>query len=81
MSHLWICLSLPTEEFRSESDKTELLRLAKDFEKNDYQGTPPWDRWVCLVTAKQKAVHERKRGHKHQIQIPIVVIPFDTLKK
>ena len=81
MSHLWICLSLPTEEFRSESDKTELLNLAEAFKENDYQGTPPWDRWVCLVTAKQKAVHERKRGHKHQIQIPIIVIPFDTLKK
>ena len=81
MSHLWICVSLRTETFRSESDKTELLISAKDFEDTGYQGTPPWDRWICLVTAKQKAVHDRKRGHKHQIQIPIIVIPFDILKE
>ena len=91
MSHKWICNCLEDENFRTEAEKTELTKLARDFEKNNFRDIPPWDRWVIFITKLQEEQHYQSKkdkkykvdseAHPHKIQNPIIEIAFNTLKE
>ncbi|MEF7616097.1 hypothetical protein V4F39_19440 [Aquincola sp. MAHUQ-54] len=80
MSHKWIAISLEREEISSTADKSALQKLIEQAEDTNFHSAA-WDRWICLVTAKQMSQHERGKGLRHQLQPPIVVIPDHLLKR
>ncbi|NRF69455.1 hypothetical protein HLB44_20855 [Aquincola sp. S2] len=82
MSHLWIYKSLPDERMTPQGQ--ELNRHVKRYWKTllmDETSTPPYARWITMVTGRQKALHERKQGHQHQIQPPLIPLPDGVLAK
>ena len=40
--------------------------------------TPPHASWLLTMTGRQKHIHEKPQGHKHEIQPPLISLP-DTI--
>lgn len=81
LSHRWIGESLPDELLtaagqRLHSDvaayKKRVL-LQPDLQR-------PYARWILMVTGRQKHQHEKKQGHQHLIQSPLVPLPDGILE-
>ncbi|WP_284614300.1 hypothetical protein [Aquabacterium humicola] len=82
MSHLWIYKSLPDERLTPQG--LELNRQVKRYWKNlllDDISTPPYARWILMVTGRQKHRHEKPQGHHHEVQPPLVALPDTILSK
>lgn len=82
MSHRWIAASLPSEQLTAAG--RELARQLVRYEKTIASGTngiPPYTRWVLMVTGRQKHLHEKPQGHKHEVQPPLISLPDGILEK
>ena len=80
MSHRWISEALPDEKLSAEG---LLFASAVSAYKKRAALDPalkrPYSRWILMVTGRQKYLHERKQGHKHEIQPPCVDLPDNVL--
>lgn len=80
MSHRWIADSIEGEILTSAG-----LQLAEQIEAaNRLRAAgfkPPYARWIVMVTGRQKHLHEKKQGHQHEIQKPLVLLPDNILMK
>lgn len=80
MSHRWIIESIPDENLTPAG-----LALQVKVEKYSRQlllksdATPPYTRWVIMVTGRQKSLHDTHK--RHEIQNPVITIPDNILKK
>jgi hypothetical protein len=73
MSHKWVVICMKKENLTSHG--LALSRKVERWWKYDrYEAEnapPPYARWICMVTGRQKSLHEKKNGHKHDIQTRI----------
>jgi len=80
MSHRWIIRNLPREDLTPAGLK--LARKVKRWVMQDDGSTPPpYSRWIIMVTGRQKALHGPSKGHRHQIQKPLITLPDNILDK
>ena len=78
MSHKWIARNLPDEQLTAAG--LELLdSVQAAYRKRIRKFTPPYSRWILMVTGRQKHLHERGQGHQHEIQPPLVILPEAVL--
>lgn len=78
MSHKWIMLNIPKEEYATPKDKAEMVALAEAFKKKGFKGSAPWGRWILMVTKPQFVEHRSKGGHVHVIRRPVLSIADNT---
>lgn len=80
MSHKWIVRSIPKENLTPAGlalrKKIELFRRQQLLNPSV---TPPYTRWVIMVTGRQKHLHETAK--QHEIQNPVITIPDSILKE
>jgi uncharacterized protein involved in type VI secretion and phage assembly len=86
MSHQWVVFNILNTESKglAKSHKATLLKSIGQFEKRvEVQENPqaPYDRWIIMVTGKQKVRHEVRHGHHHEIRRPMVELPNNILWK
>ncbi|WP_293935888.1 hypothetical protein [Iodobacter sp.] len=86
MSHRWIIRNILGVEKKSilPQHKVALLRKIEQFRQDlflDPIAQAPYDRWIIMVTGKQKVRHERKHGHHHEIRKPLLELPNNILQK
>lgn len=84
MSHRWVVFNIQKTESKglTQSHKGALQRAIQDFRKRqvlDPNAQAPYDRWIIMVTGKQKVRHETKHGHHHEIRRPMVELPNSIL--
>jgi hypothetical protein len=82
MSHQWISYWIRHEKLTARG--LQLVPLVKSYRKRKDLGltaSPPYGRWIVLVTGRQKHLHEKKQGHQHQIQQPLITLPDGILDK
>lgn len=80
MSHAWIAKAMPKENLTTAG--RELAKAVKRYQKQRHLGvTPPYTRWIIMVTGRQKHLHENRQGHKHEIQQPLITLPDNILDK
>lgn len=78
MSHMWIARNLPGEQLTAAG--LELLdSVQAAYRKRIRRFAPPYSRWILMVTGRQKHLHERGQGHRHEIQPPLVILPEGVL--
>ncbi|PVY79551.1 hypothetical protein C7414_105234 [Cupriavidus alkaliphilus] len=79
MSHLWISKSI-TGEALTPAGGT-LARKIKSFYREyaiDKKASPPYTRWIIMVTGRQKELHKKSQ---HEIQKPVISIPDSILQE
>nr|WP_047394100.1 hypothetical protein [Chitinibacter sp. ZOR0017] len=86
MSHQWVVFNILNTESKglAKSHKATLLKSIGQFDKRvEVQENPqaPYDRWIIMVTGKQKVRHEVRHGHHHEIRRPMVELPNNILWK
>ncbi|AZN36359.1 hypothetical protein [Iodobacter ciconiae] len=86
MSHRWIIRNILDVEQKGllPSHKAALLKTISIFSRAaslEENAQAPYDRWIIMVTGKQKVRHERKHGHHHEIQKPLLELPNNILWK
>jgi hypothetical protein len=69
MSHRWIFQALDDEDLTFEGEKlsVEILKVRRSRARgnpSDY----PYNRWITLVTGRQRHKHQRPRGSVHETQ-------------
>lgn len=82
MSHRWIIRTLPRENLTPAG--LALAKKVSAYEKRYAAGlgaTPPYSRWIIMVTGRQKALHGPAKGHRHEIQKPLITLPDNILDK
>lgn len=80
MSHQWIIESIPEESLTPAG--LELGRRIKRFSREhalNPKTSPPYARWVIMVTGRQKHLHSTEK--RHEIQNPVITIPDNILLK
>lgn len=80
MSHLWIERSIAKEQLTSAG--LDLQRKTRTFRRQGIGGlkaTPPYTRWIIMVTGRQKKLHQSDK--KHEIQNPVITIPDNILEE
>ena len=78
MSHRWIIDSIEDENLTPAG--LTLQRKIQKFERTialNPKASPPYTRWVIMVTGRQKHLHDTAK--KHEIQNPVVTIPDNIL--
>lgn len=83
MSHHWIARNLETDSTLVAAEARGLRQAVREFARGRMPA-PPYQRWVFMVTGRQKSIHESsktKPPHRHEIQRPIVVIPDALLER
>ncbi|AXW63658.1 hypothetical protein CJO94_17495 (plasmid) [Ralstonia solanacearum] len=80
MSHQWIVHSIPKENLTPAglALSKQVRRFFREYTMNP-KTTPPYTRWIILVTGRQKHLHEQKQ--MHEIQNPVITIPDSILVK
>lgn len=80
MSHQWIVDSIE-EENLTPAGLVLIKQVRKFFRAYTMnpKATPPYTRWVIMVTGRQKNLHEQNQ--MHEIQNPVVTIPDNILAK
>ena len=81
MSHKWITRSIGKENLTAAGK--ELARMIERWlikRTADKTLNPPYARWIIMVTGRQKHLHESK-GHQHEIQKPLIILPDNILEK
>lgn len=86
MSHYWIIENIMGIENKGivAGQKSQLQKAMIRFRKRQLiEANPPapYERWIIMETGKQKTRHERKHGHLHEIQRPIIELPNNILWK
>ncbi|UXY17238.1 hypothetical protein N8I74_09585 [Chitiniphilus purpureus] len=86
MSHKWIIDTiLGTENKGILSTHQADMRLKIEKFRRQRFSNPnapaPYDRWIIMVTGKQKVRHEPKHGHHHEIKRPLIELPNNILPK
>ncbi|MEN9660054.1 MAG: hypothetical protein RL571_3519 [Pseudomonadota bacterium] len=86
MSHMWIILTIKNTEHKSvvPQHRAALLKSIEKFQRMriaNPDALAPYDRWIIMVTGKQKVRHERKHGHHHEIRKPLLELPNNILRK
>lgn len=79
MSHLWIKQSLTSETTIPSSHKMKLLTAIREAEES-LSRISCYNREIFMVTGKQYEIHDRSKGARHKIQLPIVTIPDHILE-
>lgn len=79
MSHLWIKQSLISETTIPSSHKMKLLTAIREAEES-LSRISCYNREIFMVTGKQYEIHDRSKGARHKIQLPIVTIPDHILE-
>lgn len=80
MSHAWIQDAIQRENLTPAG--RDLQKLTAKYWKARFAGAkPPYARWIVMVTGRQKHLHEKKQGHKHEIQKPLITLPDNILMK
>ncbi len=82
MSHAWIQEAIERENLTAAGN--ELRKLISRYEKQMAVGKeikPRYARWIVMVTRRQKHLHEKKQGHRHEIQKPLILLPDSILEK
>jgi len=80
MSHEWIANAIHSEDLTKAG--RELAQLIRSYRKRYALGTdssPPYARWIIMVTGRQKHLHETRQGHQHVIQPPLIALPDNIL--
>jgi hypothetical protein len=80
MSHRWIQDSLQSEQLTAAG--RSLIPLVRSYRRQLVAGNtaaPPYARWIVMVSGRQKHLHEKKQGHQHDIQKPLVTLPDNIL--
>jgi len=78
MSHRWIIDSIEDENLTPAG--LTLQRKIQKFERTialNPKASPPYTRWVIMVTGRQKHLHDTAK--KHEIQNPVITIPDNIL--
>jgi hypothetical protein len=82
MSHRWIADSIEDEALTTSG--MTLRTQVRTFRKRrllDPSLPPPYARWISMVSGRQKHLHEKKQGHQHEIQKPLITLPDSILEK
>lgn len=80
MSHRWIRESI-AEERLTDAGRTLARTIERNFRRQAAVGTEPYARWILMVTGRQKHLHERPQGHKHETQPPLIALPDNLLRE
>lgn len=78
MSHLWIEESLASDATVPSSHKNKLLAAIREAE-DSLATITAYTREVFMVTGKQYEIHDRSKGARHNVQLPIITIPDHIL--
>ncbi|NKA33304.1 hypothetical protein ACQVRY_13930 [Ralstonia pseudosolanacearum] len=80
MSHKWIFRSISQENLTPAG--LTLRKKIESFRRQQLLNpsvTPPYTRWVIMVTGRQKHLHDTAK--QHEIQNPVITIPDSILKE
>lgn len=83
LSHRWIRESMSGESLtpRGQAVKDSIERWHRVERRRNPLAPPPYARWLIMVTGRQKYLHERKQGHRHEIQPPLLPLPDSVLQE
>jgi hypothetical protein len=80
MSHAWIAQAIQRESLTS-SGMALADQIERAYRRRAAGLKPPYARWIVMATGRQKHLHEKKQGHQHEIQQPLVMLPDGILEE
>ncbi|KXZ64366.1 hypothetical protein AVENLUH5627_03084 [Acinetobacter venetianus] len=78
MSHKWIGASISTDNSISPTHKSNFIIAYRSYIRTGKDITL-YNREIYMVTGKQYEQHDRSKGKVHNIQMPLISIPDNTL--
>lgn len=78
MSHKWIEASISTDNSISSTHKSNFIIAYRSYIRTGKDITL-YNREIYMVTGKQYEQHDRSKGKIHNIQMPLISIPDNTL--
>jgi len=83
MSHKWIMQSIERETLTAAGSSLaqKISRWNRIERRRNKNAEPPYARWIVMITGRQKYLHEKKQGHRHEIQPPLITLPDSVLSE